>query len=132
MPRTTKFRVPAGTSEASVGTTLYAADATGHITATEDDAVTLLGVPGFTVDSTDEPPTGFARMIAPEPGGVSYGGEEYTIGADLTVIVPAAAVLDLISHGFTPAVVVPGVVLADVDEVPPVVPTEPPPVTPGA
>lgn len=119
-----KVFVPAGTTEANVGTRLYTADADGIITATDGDALALLGLPGFTADpepDANEPPPGFVRVVAPEgsavdgTGALSYGGVTYTIGPDGTVIVPAAAAADLLSHGFTPSVVVPGVDLtADV------------------
>jgi len=133
MTQTKRIRPPAGTTTASVGTASYTADSDGIIAAPDYDAVALLAIPGFTEDYPDDPPAGFVCVVAPADstndgtGTLSYGGVSYTIGADGHVIVPAEAVADLLSHGFTPAVIVPGVVLTDVDVAPePTEPTPPP------
>lgn len=135
MTQTKKVRVPTGTTQAAVGTAQYTPDADGVITAPDYDADALLAISGFTEDLADPPPAGFVRVAAPAgethdgTGTLSYGGVTYTIGADGNVIVPAEAAADLLSHGFTPSVVVPGVVLTDEDAAPPV---DPDPATPPA
>jgi len=73
----------------------------------------LLTIPGFTSLDVVEPPAGYARVVAPEGcDATSYGGVTYEVDAHGTAIVPAAAVAELLSHGFTASEVVEGVELA--------------------
>ena len=133
MARTVKIRAPAGTDEANVGTRLYSVDDAGDVEVPDFDVPAILAIPGFELEPVPDPPAGFVRVVAPDgttadgTATLSYGGVTYTIAADLTVIVPAEAVGDLLSHGFTPAVVVPGLVLTDADAEP--APAEPAPPT---
>ena len=111
-PQNQTVRAPSGTSEASVGTRLHPVDLTGAVQAPSDDAAALLAIPGFTTDTLDEPPAGFARVFAPAGcDSLSYAGTTYAV-TDGSVIIPCAAVGDLESHGFTAAPVEDGVELA--------------------
>lgn len=99
MPR---LKAPTGTDEASVGEHLYRVDNNGQVEAPAEDVAGLMTA-GFTDADPPLPavPVGSVRLQGPaNAGGVAFGGQEYPADERGHVIVPAAAVADLASHGF--------------------------------
>jgi hypothetical protein len=66
-------------------------------------AAHLLHVGGFAVAKKDLPPAvpvGMVRMRHPEGAGCSFAGRAYEPDVDGIVKVPAAAIAELLAHGF--------------------------------
>jgi hypothetical protein len=96
-----KLRAPVGTTEASVGTTLFPVHDDGTIEVSEAEALTLTGIGGFTaVEPEPAPlPAGVVELRGNPSDGFNWRGHALTVGADGLLLVPGNAVDDLTPHG---------------------------------
>jgi hypothetical protein len=97
-----KLHVPKGTDFVNYGDKEYDPDAHGDIVVPEAAVDALVKVAGCTsVDALVVVPAGLVRVIhEDEKASCGWGGTTYKKQADGSYHVPAAAVNDLLAHGF--------------------------------
>lgn len=114
MPELIALRAVFGQDEANHGTTRYCVDEEGLVRVPPEAVPFLTGKGGFIVAKTTAGPTlessprgggstGMVRLHHDDAGGCSYGGCAYPGDENGDVVVPAAAVAELLAHGFAPA-----------------------------
>lgn len=101
-----KLQAPDGTTEASVGTTLYPADLDGTLEVAPDDAPELEAA-GFQVvpDVTDATPmdmTDHTTLYCQPGAACAWQGQTFVdANGDGQIVVLSVAVRDLLVHGFS-------------------------------
>ena len=99
-----KLRAQAGTDEANYGELRMPVDRDGTVDVPDEAVESLLATGGFvTMDDPVEIPDGFVLATSVGVDSTSWGGTTYEPDASGVFTVPAAAMAELMSHGFIPA-----------------------------
>ena len=96
------LRAAFGQEEVNHGAVRYRVDIDGLVRVPREAVPFLVGTGGFAVATTNEGSVerGMIRLHHCEAAGCSYGGRHYPNDANGDVIVPAAAAMALLAHGF--------------------------------
>lgn len=111
MPELIALRAVFGQDEANYGTRRYRVGNGGVLSVPREFAVILLKNGGFALAAGATAAIGPANAAKPPPGALvtlrhdsaqacSFGGKQYQAGQNGEFLVPAAAVMELVSHGF--------------------------------
>lgn len=100
MPRFRKVTASPGTDEVNVGTERFRVPPGGKVEVPTEAVEALTKYAGFTDDGEEiEVPDGLVAVRHPEGASCSWGGHTFEAKHGF-VLVPCAAVADLMSHGF--------------------------------
>jgi hypothetical protein len=103
-PELVALRAVFGQDEANHGTARYRVDNDGLVRVPREAVAFLTGTGGFVVTKTAvfSVPVGMLKLHHDEAAGCSYAGCGYSGDENGDVLVPAAAVRELVAHGFKP------------------------------